>query len=91
MGGYVMGTFLGTILIYSGGNLITVEVITVWDPKIFLDLGKGGVPVILVNFEHTQNVMPTVVKLSKRGHAVCPTRNTKKIFVIMNFFNPTYE
>ena len=44
-----MGTFLGTMLIYYGGHLLTVALIIILYPKMVLDLGTEGVPVPLVH------------------------------------------
>ena len=43
-----MGTFWGTLLIYSGWRLLTVTLLMFLYPKTVLGLGTGGVPVSLV-------------------------------------------
>ena len=50
MGGYRMGIFWGTTMIYSGVQLLMAAVIIVWYLKTVLYLGMEGVPVPLVHF-----------------------------------------
>ena len=69
-GWYIMSTFWGTILIYSGGHLLTITVILFRYTKIVLGLVTVGVPFPLVQVLYKILWRSTAVKV---GHSVYPT------------------